>query len=168
MEIFGGPAALGGIIVCVGLLAWMLGRWQGGLAPAADQPGAATPIAAGAARNWKGQAGSDTPCQLAAQTERRGMPEAACPIGDLHAEVTAYRRTQQVLAGLGRDQLDLVLIASDSGQGCRNVEAGGEPHRTMPAEAYYRAVCESGFEPFDPPPQRAFQPSPAVSDLTRV
>lgn len=172
MEIFGGPAALGGIIVCVGLLAWMLGRWQGAVAPAGDQQGVAALTAASAQRNRQASAHTGSapgvPCQPAAQTERTCPPEAACPIGDLHAEVTAYRRAQQVLAGLGRDQLDLVLIASDAGQACRNVGAGGEPVYPVPAEAYLNAVCEIGFEPFDPLPQRAFQPSPAVSDVTRV
>lgn len=172
MDLFGGPAALGGIILCVALVAWMLGRWQGGLVPAADQVSAAAPVAAEGRQDRSGLActapATSTPCQQAALAERRVAVEAAPSLGDLHAEVSAYRRSQQVLAGMGREQLDLVLTASDADPECRYIGISGQPTCPMRGAVRFGSACGAGCTAFQPLPQGTVQPSLAGSDVTRV
>ncbi|RNJ62597.1 MAG: hypothetical protein EDM03_14375 [Porphyrobacter sp. IPPAS B-1204] len=172
MDFFGGPAVLGGIIMCVALGAWMLGRWQGGLTPAADQASGAVALMAGAqpdrCDHAPDSAAPATPCQQAAQAERRGALEAAPSLGDLHAEVSAYRRAQQVLTSMGREQLDLVLVPVQAGHDCRYLGVSGQPTCPMPAAVRHGSACGSGCTAFRSLPQHAVQPSPAVSDFTRV
>ena len=168
MDIFGGPAALGGIIMCVALGGWMLGRWQGGVAPAADQEIGADGAQQDRCGTVPDKAEPGIPCQQAAQAERRGALEAVSALGELHAEVSAYRRAQQVLAGMARDQLDLVLVASHTGQVCRYIGVSGQPTCPMPAAARHGTACGSDCTTFRPLPQNAVQPSPVLSDFTRV
>ena len=172
MDVFGGPAALGGIIVCVALGAWMLGRLQGGVAPAADRESGAAPVAASRPQVRFDQAhdGADLaiPCQQAAQAQRRGAPDTAYALGDLHAEISAYRRAEQVLAGLGREQLDLMLVASHAGQDCRYIGVSGKPACPMPATVRHGSACDTSCLAFRPLRLNAVQPSPVVSDFTRV
>lgn len=172
MDLFGEPAALGGIIMCVALGGWMLGRWQGGLAPAVDQAIGAPPVAANAQQDRfetvRDNDAPDTPCQQAAQAERRGALEAAPALGDLHAEVSAYRHAEQVFARLGREQLDFVLVASPAGRDCRYIGVSGQPTCPMPAAVRHGSSCKSNCAAFQPLPQRAVQPSPAAAGFTRV
>lgn len=173
MEFFGGPAALGGIIMCVALGAWMLGRWQGGVVPAADAGGSAVEgrlgetLAAEApqpASPLRRSGAPVIPCQQAAQAERRGALEIAASLGDLHAEVSAYRRAEQVLAGLTQEQLALPSGTAGPRHDCRYLGVMGEPTCAMPTAA--RRACASG-DACNVGRPRAAQPSP-VFDLTRV
>lgn len=172
MDVFGGPAALGGIIICVALGAWMLGRWQGGLVPAADQISVAATALLDRPQDRNGLSHTALapviPCQQAAQAERRGALEAASSLGDLHAEVSAYRLAQQVLAGIGGEQLDVMLVASDAGQECRYIGISGQPTCPMHSAVRHGSPCEEGCAAFRPVHPRAVQPSPAVSGFTRV
>lgn len=90
MDVSAGPAALGGIMLGVALGAWTLGRWQGGLVVVEDAsvptPGAATPAVT-------------TPCRNAVRAECAAAPLAEDSLGEMHAEISAYRRAEQVLAG---------------------------------------------------------------------
>ena len=101
MDLFAGSAMLGGIMGAV-FAAWALGRWQGGLA---DTGGArvagpiGTVVAATVAEPQAGAA-SAMPCQQAERAARREAFHTAASLGELHAEVSAYRRAEQVLAGL--------------------------------------------------------------------
>lgn len=172
MDLFGGPAVLGGIIICVALGAWMLGRWQGGLVPSAGLVCAETPVALNGQQEPRDQEHATpaprTPCQQAAQAERRGAVEAASSLGDLHAEVSAYRRAEQVLVRMEREQLDLVLVAADAGQECRYIGISGQPTCPMPGAVHHGSNCGAGCAAFRLLPQRAVQPSLCASDFTRV
>lgn len=174
MDLFASPAVLGGIMICVALAAWTVGRWQGGLAPSARdrreaRAAPALPALVHEAPDLRRGGQPDaTPCQHAAQAERRGALEAAASLGDLHAEVSAYRRAQQVLSGMEREQLDLVLVAAGGGRECRYIGISGQPTCPIHDSARPGAVCGSGCAGFDPRQPRAVQPSPGLSDLTRV
>ncbi len=177
MDIFASPAMLGGIILFVAQGAWMLGRWQGGIMPpdgVSDQPHGAAPHVAEPLRQPH-RALAPVPlaappivCQQAAQDERRRTLETAASLGDLHAEISAYRRAEQVLAGIAREQLDLVLIPADARHDCRYVGLSGQPTCPMPDVVQHSPACGKTCAAFDLTPQRAVQPSPAASGFTRV
>lgn len=162
-----GPAALGGIMMSVALGAWSLGRWQGtfavpedaGLrdAGAPDRPGAAA-----------------EPGPQAARAERRSAIDVADSLGELHAEISAYRLAEQVLAGPDGDGLHLRLHREDARSQCRYLGVMGAP--TCELAEPLRAACAGGTrcgkaDPLPaaaPAPQpRLLQPSPAAG-LTRV
>ena len=167
MDFFGGPAALGGIIMCVALGAWILGRWQGSdvsaggtCEPVRDLPLSPADHVAPDRSDWP----APIPCQQAALAERRGALDAALSLGELHAEVSAYRRAQQVLADLAGDQLDLPARRSGALPECRYVGLTGQPTCAMPAAV--RRACAAGDSCNAPP--LAVQPSTFGSDFTRV
>jgi hypothetical protein len=93
MDWSAGPAALGGIMMCVALGGWSLGRWQA-LPATADEP-----------RGDPGErAEADVPapalaeaCRHTARAERRLVLGTADRLGELHAEISAYRRAEAVL-----------------------------------------------------------------------
>jgi len=167
MDFFGGPAALGGIIMCVALGAWILGRWQGIGVPA---DGSRDPLrdlqspSSDHAASTQSDRPAPIPCQQAALAERRGALEAAVSLGELHAEVSAYRRAQQVLADLAGDQLDLPAPRSGSRADCRYVGLTGHPTCAMPAAV--RRACAVGDGCNAQP--LALQPSACESDFSRV
>lgn len=171
MDLFGGPAMLGGVMTCIALGAWLLGRWQGGFTPGPDEPDRAALLLQterDAAAPGSGPA-TATPCRQAARAERCGALEAPASLGDLHAEVSAYRRAQQVLADIGRDQLDAVLVTSREERECLYMRASGHPACPMPRAPQQGSGCGPVCAaPDQPPPQRVVQPSPVVSDFTRV
>lgn len=168
----GGPAALGGIMLCVALGAWTLGRWQGGLA-APEEPALPARGEAGEARMQSApQRPGAAPCQDAAKAERCTALAGADSLGELHAEISAYRRAQQVLAGPECDGLGLRPPVEAAGNPCRYLGLMGEP--TCGISETARAACACGTPPRQPGPlsptvaERAVQPSRAVSGLARV
>jgi hypothetical protein len=172
MEQFGGPAALGGIITGLMLGAWMLGRWQGGLAQAPRRrepvpqnvPGLQT--LSRALRAAGEETGAARACQQGAYDERRAVLETDVSLGDLHAEITAYRRAEQVLAGHDVRQLGLDLSAAEA-EACRYMGISGHP--TCPSSCGRGADCATGSYGEEPVavPLRAAQPSFEVP-FTRV
>lgn len=173
-----GPAALGGIMMSVALGAWSLGRWQGGLA-ASDDAAPAVPSASGAGgegpvadapRHDTGTAS----CRDAAQAGRRSALAVADSLGELHAEISAYRRAEQVLAGPEAGGLRLRLYSADERSTCRHLGLMGEPTCGVAGPA--RTACAGGTRcsTADPLPApapalggRLPQPSPTTG-LTRV
>jgi hypothetical protein len=119
MDFLGGPAALGEIAACVALAAWTLGRWRGGelaIEPA-QGPG---PAGQHPPFEWRVPVPNDTGCAIPFQhADRAGREiwlETAFSPGELHAEVSAYRRQQNVFAAprqaiARQESHDLVLIA---------------------------------------------------------
>lgn len=111
MDYLGSPAELGGVITGLMLWAWALGRWQRGFAAApAPAPAAApgvdsylrepyTPL--GAAPDAAGQ------CQQAAHNDRLVSLKVGAWLGQIHADVSAYRRAAQVLTDLEAEEIAL-------------------------------------------------------------
>lgn len=163
MDWSGGPAALGGIMMCVALGAWSLGRWQV-LRTAADDP-RGKPCEKAAAR-----APVFTPvqpCQHAARTERRLALATADRLGEIHVEISAYRRAEQVLAKIDGDALP--LPAARAGHGCRYLGIMGEPTCDIPAAARAVCACGTGCDRIAALPSlRAVQPSATGGDGVRV
>lgn len=183
MDISGGPAVLGGIIIWAALGAWALGRWQGGLvagpdamaapthpADAGDQPAAAGAGAADPVPPAACAAPEPAPCQDAARDERRVALDAAPCLGQVHREITAYRRAEQVLAGFDADVLRLDPLPQGMVDGCRFIGLTGEPTCGVAGPA--RVACAGGIPcgKAVPAPVAAqvVQPSPVVPGLTRV
>lgn len=175
MELLEGPAMLGSIIMFAMLAAWAFGRLQGGLAVPDE---AAAPVAEGSfARRAKpapapaaASAAAPTPCQHAARNERSVALAAAPALGDMHDEIAAYRRAQQVFAGMDDDGLRLVPVQLEGPPNCRFIGLTGEPTCGLSAPA--RGACAPGTpcaaDIAPARPERAVQPSPARSDWTRV
>jgi hypothetical protein len=174
-----GPAVLGAIMMSVAIGAWSLGRWQSGLgvpdapapepAPVGGEAGEA-PIQHAPLHTAAGAA----PGQGDARAERRTALAVADSLGELHAEISAYRRAQQVLAGPDADRLGLHSQLADSRSECRYLGLMGEP--TCGLAGPVRGACTLGTrcskaDPLPPGPartERAPQPSPAVAGFTRV
>lgn len=171
-----GPAMLGGIMMSVALGSWSLGRWQGGLARSDDLSPAVTPAIgeageAPALRTAMGAVGAP-PCQDAARAERRTALAVADSLGELHAEITAYRRAEKVLAGPDADGLRLQPHFENIRSECRYLGLTGDPTCAVAEPARMACACGtrcSRAEPLLPAsarPERLIQPS--ASGFTRV
>lgn len=168
MVYFADPAVLGSIIVGAVLSGWLLGRQHGsgpvagGHAPGAaleavPEPQAETPPAL--------VTDAITPCQYAARAERRQVIEAARSLGELHAEVTAYRLQEQVLASAASDGLLVELIPADERGDCRYLGLIGQP--TCPLPGTGQETCGSR-EGCAVAARRVDQPVAEPSAFTRV
>ncbi len=172
MDQFGGPAALGGVISNLMLGAWMLGRWQSGLMPDAPrhdtmikmaQPLAAMPGADAASPPVEAQA-----CQQAAREERRAVLEIEASLGELHADISAYRLAQQILTDVAITDSRFERSGAEAGETCRYLGISGHP--TCPVSRAAPAHCGSGRcgAGWRPAPLRTNQPSPEAPRFTRV
>lgn len=117
MDISGGPAALGGILMCVALAAWALGRWQGAALAAVDRAAAATGEAAARLALAVGlphaPARPSCHCAACANADYRGDELAsASALGAMHEEISAYRRAEHILSDLSSDALNQIAIPS--------------------------------------------------------
>jgi hypothetical protein len=173
-----GPAVLGGIMIWAALGAWALGRWQGGLvapesvraSPLPQQPGEEAASAPDRTAQTAPRASAPTPCQHAARDERRMALAAASCLGEMHEEITAYRRTEHILARLDEEMLQRDPLPADNVGSCRFIGLTGEPTCGVPDAA--RIACAGGVPCANavplPEPVRAAQPSAAVPGATRV
>lgn len=169
MEISLGPAALGGIIMCVALMGWMLGRWQGGtISSPQDHRDGAAPITGAAPRPGRFLRSSDgmapaTPRPPANPAKRRGAMVAANSLGALHAEVSAYRRAEQVLSDFATDQINLLPASGSDETPCHSFGRTGQPACASPIET------QTGYDrdTFGVPVNLPAQPSTS-SDSRRV
>ena len=130
MDIPGGPAALAGMMMCVGLAAWTLGRWQGSAMAVVDRAAAATGEAAArlalAIRPPHAPARPSCHCSACASADYRGEELAsASALGAMHEEISAYRRAEQILCDLSSDALHQIAMASGEGDGNCLAGAGG-------------------------------------------
>jgi hypothetical protein len=152
MDMMASPAMLGGLMMAVAWGAWVLGRWQGAAAAAAM----ALPVASdrqaseSAQPNATQQAASPrvtaaaftSPCQQDAADERHLALTPDISLGDLHEEISAYRRREQVLASLDPGAFQFDRAAQD----CRYVGLTGQP--VCPAPANVRQGCGTGCASF--------------------
>lgn len=107
MDITAGPATLGGLILCVAICGWALGRWQAvGLSEyggdnASPQSVHGT-IAAGLRQDrMNGSAPLRCPQPMAVAFP--DLPQGDFSLGELHREVTAFRDRERILATLSVD-----------------------------------------------------------------
>lgn len=163
MDWSGGPAALGGIMMCVALGGWSLGRWQA-LRTAGEVPRTPGETAAAARAPVIPPV---EPCQHAARTERRLALATVDRLGEIHVEISAYRRAEQVLAKIDGDAVP--LRAARAGRDCRYLGIVGEPTCSIPASARAVCACGAGCEAIAAQPAlRAVQPSVTAGDGARV
>jgi hypothetical protein len=168
MDLSDGPAALGGIMMCVALGAWTLGRWQGGLAVPDDGAGRVPGDAAHAAPVLRKALAERPakPCQQDALAARRAVLAVADSLVELHAEVSAYRRAEQVLSGARPDELVMWHRCDDTGRACRHIGLTGEPICDLSETA--RRACKAGATALRAGSRCGGQPSPASLDPLRV
>ncbi len=172
MNLMDNPAIVGTMMTSIAFGAWALGRWQGAAAacmalpvasPTPTSEPAHLPEAAPVAREVSAPA---SPCQQNAADERRSLATDVVSLADLHEDVSAYRRREQVLASL-----DAGMLFSDTAlQDCRFVGITGEP--LCPAPANVRQGCGGGGcggrQTARPAHVTPCQPSRAVASLLRV
>ena len=113
MELFAGPASLGGLIMGVAVCAWGLGRWQ---ALGRQEPvcggGASGPQTAGDQTSLIVQQASPAPHQV--RGEQPEADGAAGSLAELHEEIIAFRQREQVLARYAPDTLRIERPAQPS------------------------------------------------------
>ncbi|WP_156443417.1 hypothetical protein [Erythrobacter sp. CCH5-A1] len=163
-----GPAALGGLLISVAMGGWTLGRWQGGFAALDDAraPAGRDTAEAGAL--------SALPGIDVARTRRAAALAAADSLGELHAEISAYRRAEQVFASSEADGLQLCPPgeAVHSGSDMRQVGAQGRSQSAEPAcdDCSCAVRCALADPPRSGPAEAGLQCQPPLADpgLTRV
>lgn len=170
MDLFAdGPAALGGILMSVAIGGWTLGRWQGGFVAPDDAraPTGREPAAVGAP-----PASLHPAPNLEAPRAQWGAALAAADsLGALHAEISAYRRAEQVFAGPDADGLRLCPPGEAVSGACR--DPGGQTCG-LAETGCDCCICSARYGIADPlaqVPLRAeplLQPSRPDSGLTRV
>lgn len=173
MDILADPAVLGSIVGGALLSGWLIGRRHGvhavgGEVPVPAPEPAAQPLAQHIDAPGENLAGV-TACQHAARAERRQVIEAARSLGDLHAEVTAYRQREQVLASALSDGL-LVAVMPDTGRHeCRYLGLIGQPTCPLPGTGHEVCASREGCAAAAASRRAtAAQPSAEASALTRV
>jgi hypothetical protein len=173
MDEFGGPAALGGVMTALMLGAWMLGRWQGGLDPARRPREPVTervPVPQELSRalgDAAGESGRVPDGRQDARDDRRAVFDNDVSLGELHADITAYRHSQRVLAGADVGTLRLYWSVADASEASRTLGIGGQP--TCPTPRGTDADCACGTCQPEPAAAliRAVQPS-FEAPFTRV
>ena len=183
MELLASPAMLGGIIAGVALGAWSLGRWQGAAWPVTD-PRSPAPGAEHPPFEWRASVSHDPSpavhsavrsaapiaglCQQARRAERNVALEPGFSLGDLHAEVSAYRQQQQVFAAVTDYGLRLDLLLAEVRRDCRSAvpirQESCLTHGAPPPPCGCTAVPAEVPAPLWA--ERAVQLSPAASGLT--
>jgi hypothetical protein len=113
MELFAGPASLGGLIMGVAVCAWGLGRWQAlGHHRLADDARAPLPDAEGEAQSRP--APNASPYRQNVRDERHEAIGQAVSLAELHEEISAFRQREQVLACYAPDTLRLERLPQPS------------------------------------------------------
>jgi hypothetical protein len=156
MDFYANPAVLGGIMTWVAMAGWTLGRWHGeGRAaqpvPLAEQPVPQPPFA-----------------------RRESAPAARLTTGpslsELHEEMTAYRREQQVLRSLGTDLLPLTVLQAKPHSAACSTDPVIAPTRAAKASVDAACGCPACAlsAAAELLPLLVPQPSPASARFTRV
>lgn len=140
MNVLGSPAELGGAITGLMLWAWALGRWQAGFvaAPAGasgvdsllGEPHAPVGAAPDAVRQ----------CQQAARNDRRMPLKGGAWLGQIHADVSAYRRAAQVLSHLEAEEM-AHSWSTVGGDGAMSRFLGNSGKPTFPVASLVNAPC---------------------------
>lgn len=174
MDLLASPSALIGLIGCIGLAGWSMGRWQGltANAQAADdlpethrdpQARAITPD-------------SSAFTGLHTLNANAGLRETAITLSDMHAEVTRFRHREQVLATLNTEAAIFDQRALRQLEACRTMGALSSQHCQEKVVEDVSCHClQGGGDPVvaqptmtSPAPVSMAQPSPGASPLTRV
>jgi hypothetical protein len=170
MEYLAAPAALWGLISCIALGAWALGRWQGGAGWAANMPVALPPPRDPRAAQALAEAKPSTPVSNPAQRRIDGLHalDSAISLGDLHDEISAFRRREQIFATLAPGALILHCrpIASQRDAVAKD-GACSQVDRADPA-CTCGGDCGGSLRTAATVQIKASQPSLGFSSLTRV
>ena len=169
MDHFANPATLAGLIMCVAIAAWAVGRWQALVAGQGGDPALTGPTIT---PRTDATATQSLPalCQQDASGEGLRALEGGLSLGELHAEVTAFRQRERVLATIPPESLRFDRPSVRRDQACR-IGLTGMPICPVPgaAQGACREYC-GDRRMADPPRPKASasQPAPEPSSFTRV
>jgi hypothetical protein len=174
MDLFANPSALIGLIGCIGLAGWGMGRWQGLSAHA--QAAEDLPETHRSPETRAITSDPPAPIDLHAPHTNRGLRDTAVTLSDLHAEITRFRHHEQVLATLETEAVMFDRRSSGQLALCRDVGAVGTPRchdmvvDDVPCHCLQGCGNQVVAEPAtaSPEPVPMAQPSPGASPFTRV
>jgi hypothetical protein len=173
MDVFGGPVALGSVMASLLPLAWMLGHRHGLLA-ASDRRGEAIRGRRSRAESRAAAAPVATadrfePNWSADQTARLGVRAqlgTGASLEELHADISAYRRAQQILSQTEPAQIVLACSAYDLGDA--DHARGNDKSLTRPLARAEPRPCRCGTCNALLAYERLDQPSCEAPFFTRV
>ncbi len=134
MDLFAHPVTVAGLVSFVALGAWAMGRLQGPVAFPGDAaglsgtrlPGAQAQASEGADAAASALAGAE-PNQSGERSRLLSALALADSLGDLHEEVTAFRRQERVFDTLAPDLLQKRAMSDDAAAGFRRIDATDRP-----------------------------------------
>lgn len=161
-------AALGGIMGVV-FSAWAFGRLQGGFAEADDGLVADPRRLAHIGRLADSRAGPAdvVSCPQAERAECRIAIGDPASLGELHAEISAYRRAERVFAALDGEDFALRPLLNREPRERRGLAFAIEEAHAMPADERHASARIQPCSTVSPQAAGVVQPSTA-SGFTRV
>lgn len=174
MDYFANPALLwGGLISAAMLVAWALGRWQASPPLSAKIPDA-VPLRR-ALRTTQATPNLRTPGLLFCQPQTSlGGADAfdhAMSLIDLHAEISAFRRSERVFATLAPDAVILDCFASGAARmpvaGGVVSQSAGSPLNAADPNCSCGHNCGGYLRASAAPQIRTAQPSPGLPAVGR-
>jgi hypothetical protein len=174
MDLLANPSALIGLIGCIGLAGWSMGRWQGLTAHAQADDDLSemqhSPQSSAITSDPPAFTGLHTP------NANAGLRDTAMTLSDMHAEITRFRHREQVLATLDTEAVVFDRRSSGRLALCRDIDALGTPrcHGLLVDDVPCQCLQGCGDQVVAQPatatsgPVSMPQPSPGVSSLTRV
>jgi len=169
MDHFGGSAVLAGIIVGLMLWSWAIGRLQRGPSTDPDCAPAGEPLRF----EWNAPASASPdpvrPCQQAARDERRAALDLSASLGQIHDEVSAYRREAQVFSHMEEGEMAFTAAsATETGGTCRYIGISGTPTCPRVISAKMQCARADCSRPMPSLAIRLDQPSVEPGAFTRV
>lgn len=169
MDHFGGPAVLGGIITGLMLWAWALGRWQGNLPGAPVRALGEEPRMFDFTAAFGNPSGAKREFQQVACDERLAALGDGTSLGQIHAEVSAYRQAAQVLTHLEAEDMPLGWLPASADDSVRRYPGISEnPACPVADPAVVHLGCDTCGEPMPDLVIRVDQPSAEGSAFTCV
>lgn len=155
MDIAAGPAALGGLILCVAMCGWALGRWQaelsGGCRHEDASPKSEQEPFIAEFRQRRSDGSVPLQCSRQGAEALRHRPLSDFTLCELHREVTAIRHHERILA----------TLSVDSSTGQRRLlertqfSSGQRSHVACPLNDAHCQICDTdGLEKPHLPAQR--------------
>jgi hypothetical protein len=164
MDIFANPVALAGVVSCAVLAGWAVGRWHGFIAAAIYE--ANPPASHHQPAFAHGAPSGGEPAGTYGATMGTHPLDNAIALNELHAEITAFRHREMVLASLDSDPVLTDRQAAAATGVHDRVISPRLPHRAWPGCAI--TINRAKQTPPEATPPKRLQPSPGWSSLTRV
>jgi hypothetical protein len=132
MDLFAHPVTVAGLVSFVALGAWAMGRLQGAASVPDNAPAMPETRERGGHAHCGERANAATGAaagqsQPGARSQLLSALALADSLGDLHEEISAFRRQERVFATLAPDLLQLRAMSDDCATGFRRIGATDQP-----------------------------------------